>query len=102
LQWRFFRQTIELLNAGNNTVFVLIGPFNENIMEDKSRIDYQKLKSEIELWLRQNNIAYYAPATLPGDFYHDASHPTNQGYAMLAKQLFENQSFKSIILKAEP
>jgi hypothetical protein len=102
LQWRFFRQAIELLKARNNTVFVLVGPFNEHIMEDESRTVYQKMKSEIELWLRQKNIAYYAPPTLPSDFYYDASHPSSQGYAILAKQLFENRSFKSSILKVEP
>lgn len=102
LQWSFFRQTIELLKARNNTVFVLVGPFNEHIMEDISRTVYQKMKSEIELWLQQNTIAYYTPPVLPRDFYHDASHPSSQGYAMLARQLFENQSFKLSILKAEP
>ena len=101
LQWRFFRQAIELLKTRNNTVFVLVGPFNENIIEDKSRVVYQKMKSEIELWLRQNNITYYAPATLSSDFYHDASHPSRQGHAVLAKQLFENKFFKSTILKTE-
>jgi hypothetical protein len=35
---------------------------------------------------------------LPSDLYRDASHPLGQGYAMLARQLFENQSFKSTIL----
>jgi hypothetical protein len=102
LQWRFFRQTIELLKSRNNTVFVLVGPFNEHIVQDKSRIVYQKMKSEIELWLRQNNVPYYAPPVLPSDLYYDVSHPTSQGYAMLAGQLFKNQSFKTIILKKEP
>ncbi len=56
------------------------------------------MKSEIEAWLQQNNVPYYMPSVLPSEFYRDASHPLSEGYDMLAKQLFENQSFKSSIL----
>jgi hypothetical protein len=95
LQWSFFRRTVELLKARGNTVFVLVGPFNEHMLTEESDTIYQKMKSEIEVWLQQNNIAYYMPPALPSEFYRDASHPLSEGYDMLAKQLFENQSFKS-------
>jgi hypothetical protein len=98
LQWRFFRQTIGLLKARKNNVFVIVGPFNEHMLRPESYKVYQNMKSEIETWLRQNNIAYCIPAVLPSELYRDASHPLGQGYAMLAKQLFENRSFKSTIL----
>ncbi|GAH69010.1 unnamed protein product, partial [marine sediment metagenome] len=62
---------------------------------------YRKLKSEIKIWLRQNNVPYYMPPALPSDLYVDASHPLSEGYAMLAKQLFENKSFRSSILCSE-
>lgn len=98
LQWRFFQQTIGLLKARKNNVFVVVGPFNEHMLKPNSFQTYQKMKSEIETWLRQNNIAYCIPAVLPSELYRDASHPLGPGYAMLAKQLLENQSFKSTIL----
>ena len=98
LQWCFFRQTIELLKTRRNAVFVVVGPFNEHMLEPDSYETYRKMKREIEMWLRQNNVAYYVPPVLPSELYRDASHPLGQGYAMLAKQLFENQSFKSTIL----
>jgi hypothetical protein len=98
LQWHLFRQTIGLLRARKNTVFVLAGPFNEHMLKPESYKTYQKMKNEIEAWLRQNNVAFCIPSVLPGELYRDASHPLGQGYAMLAKQLFENQSFKSTIL----
>jgi hypothetical protein len=101
LQWRFFRQTIELLRARNNIVFVVVGPFNEHMLKPESYKTYQKMKSEIETWLRQNNVAYCIPSVLPSELYRDASHPLGQGYTMLAKQLFENQSFKSTILNED-
>jgi hypothetical protein len=100
LQWRFFRQTIDLLKSRKNTVFVVVGPFNEHMLKPDSYKTYQKIKSEIEIWLRHNNIAYCVPDVLPSELYRDASHPLGQGYAMLAKQLFENQSFQSTIVKA--
>jgi len=96
LQWRFFRQTVELLRARNNKVFVLVGPFNEHMLKTDSLNIYQEMKSEIETWLRQNNIAYFIPPALPSEFYSDASHPIAEGYAMLAKQVFENIPFRVI------
>jgi hypothetical protein len=38
------------------------------------------------------------PEALPSEMYCDASHPTSEGYAELAKQLFENESFHLSIL----
>jgi len=98
LQWNFFRQSVELLKQRDNSVFVLVGPFNEHMLEGESIEIFGKMKSKIEIWLQQNNIAYYMPPPLPSELYVDASHPLSEGYAMLAKQLFENESFKSSIL----
>jgi hypothetical protein len=90
-----------MLKARDNTVFVLVGPFNEHMLKGKSIDIYRKLKSEIKIWLQQNNVPYYIPETLPGELYSDASHPLSEGYAMLAKQLFENELFRSSILYSE-
>ena len=98
LQWKLFRRSIELLKARGNTVFVLVGPFNEHMFTGESLDVYRRMKSGIENWLRQNNIPYYMPEPLPSEIYSDASHPLAEGYAMLAKQLFENESFGSSIL----
>jgi len=98
LQWRFFRQTVELLKARGNTVFVMVGPFNEHMLKNDSLNVYRKLKDEIGKWLSENKIPYYMPVPLPSEVYCDASHPIAQGYALLARQLFENDSFKSTIL----
>ena len=97
LQWHFFQRSVELLKERGNSVFVLVGPFNEHMLKGKSIEIYRKIKSEIKVWLQQNNIAYYMPPTLPSKLYVDASHPMSEGYAMLAKQLFENDSFKTSI-----
>jgi hypothetical protein len=99
LQWRFFRQAVELLTARGNTVFVLVGPFNEHIIKPESRDSYRTMKDGIEAWLKQNNVPYSMPEALPSELYHDASHPSAEGYALLAKQLFENPSFQLTILR---
>ena len=98
LQWSFFRRSIEMLKARGNRVFVLVGPFNEHTLKPDSLNTYRLMKNEIEAWLQQNAIDYYMPPVLPGEFYRDASHPLSRGYAILAEQLFENDSFKSTIL----
>jgi hypothetical protein len=100
LQWRFFRQAVELLRARGNTVFVLVGPFNEHMIKPDSRDSYQTMKKGIKAWLRQNHVPCYVPAPLPSPLYHDASHPSAQGYALLAKELCQNPAFQSTILHA--
>ena len=98
LQWKLFRRSVELLKARNNTVLVLVGPFNEHILTGESPGIYAKMKNGIENWLQQNNIPYFMPEALPSKLYSDASHPLAEGYALLAKQLSENKSFRSNIL----
>ncbi len=102
LQWSSFRQSVKLLKKRGNSVFVLVGPFNEHMLKGQSIEIYRNMKSKIEDWLQQNNTAYYMPATLPSEWYVDASHPMSEGYAMLAKQLFENESFRTSILAPAP
>jgi len=98
LQWKFFQRSVELLKERGNSIFVLVGPFNEHMLKGESIEVYRKMKSKIEVWLQKNNIAYYMPAALPSELYVDASHPLSEGYAMLAKQLIENESFRTSIL----
>jgi hypothetical protein len=98
LQWFFFRRSIDLLRQRNNRVFVLVGPFNEHVLDTDSIDTYRKMQAEIEAWLRLKNIPYYMPEVLPAHLYVDTSHPLSQGYAALAKQLMENASLRSKIL----
>ena len=95
LQWQFFRQSVEILRARNNKVFVLLGPFNEHMLSDESLNTYAARKQMVEKWLRREEIPYAAPAALPSDLYADASHPLAEGYRLLARQLFENDAFTS-------
>jgi hypothetical protein len=93
LQWNFFQRSIDILRKRGNTVFVLVGPFNEHMLKGNSIDAYREMKNEIAAWLQRENIAYYEPAALPSELYCDASHPLSEGYTMLAKQVCENRPF---------
>ncbi|MGQ9573762.1 MAG: hypothetical protein ACUVUC_00450 [Thermoguttaceae bacterium] len=90
IQWGAFQRTLRLLQSRQNRVFVLIGPFNEHMLQPDSLVRYRRLKGEISAWLREGGIRHFAPAALPSDLYADASHPLAAGYALLARQLWEN------------
>lgn len=99
LQWQFFRRAVQLLQERGNTVFVLVGPFNEHMLTDQNKVVYGRLKQGIEAWMQKNSIPYLIPAALPPECYVDASHPPAEGYALLAKTLAESPSFKAVMLK---
>ena len=90
LQWAAFRRTIEILQQRNNRVFVLVGPFNEHMLNEKSLEEYQKVKDTIVKWLGENNVVHVAGPALASELYGDASHPLSAGYQALAGQVFEN------------
>lgn len=98
MQWLFFRRTVQLLRNRNNRVFVLVGPFNGHMLDADSLDTYRNLKTEIEVWLQKNNVPYFMPEVLPAHLYVDLSHPLGEGYAAIAKGLFENAAFRSSIL----
>ncbi|MEK7677622.1 MAG: hypothetical protein AAB676_17475 [Verrucomicrobiota bacterium] len=94
LQWNAFQRLTKLLRERGNDVLVVIGPFNEHIMAEENRLAFRKLRDGIAAWLSQNQIPCLVPATLPCELYADASHPLTDGYALLAKRLSENESFR--------
>ncbi|MFQ5808168.1 MAG: hypothetical protein ACE5JM_01005 [Armatimonadota bacterium] len=100
-QWRFFRDSVDILQRRGNSVFVLLGPINTHLMTEESALAYDELKGEMEAWLEARGIPYYAPPALPSALYADASHPLQEGYAQLARQLLQHQSFRDWLDNAE-
>ena len=94
IQWRFFQRAVEILQRRRNRVFVLVGPFNEHMLTPGSLEVYNLRKVQVEAWLKGREIPHFVPAALPSEQYADASHPLSEGYAMLARQLFENEAFR--------
>jgi hypothetical protein len=97
LQWRCFRQTIETLQQRGNRVFVLVGPFNEHILTEKSRQLYRQRLGQAKVWLTEQHIPHRIAEALPSDDYADASHPLAAGYAKLARQLLDDEAFKTFL-----
>ncbi len=93
LQWRFFRQTVELLRSRGNRVFVLVGPFNEHMLTPENLPIYRQRQREVEEWLQEQEVPHCVAAALPSQLYADASHPLAEGYRLLAERLFEDPSF---------
>jgi len=87
LQWHFFLRTIDVLQRRGNRVFVLLGPFNEYMLMNKSRQRYHEVRAAMEDELKAKGVEYYAPAPLASDQYGDASHPLAPGYEALAREL---------------
>jgi len=92
-QWRAFRRSVELLTERGNEVFVCVGPLNEHMLTASSRRKYAALRERIERWLKDSSTTHFIARTLPSSLYADASHPLSEGYAMLATQLLEDESF---------
>ena len=93
-QWSSFKKAIRILKARNNEVFVTIGPFNPYILTERSLSRYNSMKKEMESWLGREGISYRPLQALSSEYYADASHPLKEGYARIAEELFETESFR--------
>jgi len=94
-QWASFRTAVEVLRRRGCRVFVLVGPFNEHMLEDESLRAYKRMTTEVAAWLQAQGIPHLVPAALPSGLYADASHPLSEGYQLLAKQLLANEEFRA-------
>jgi hypothetical protein len=95
LQWRAFQRLVKELRARGNSVFVIVGPFNEHMVAEENRVIYRRLRGEIGDWLKRNEIPNSVPESLPSELYADASHPLTQGYQMLAERLYADPQVRS-------
>jgi hypothetical protein len=75
-------------------VFVLVGPFNEHLLNPASLQRYREVQATIAAWLKAKQVPHALPPALPSAEYGDASHPLAGGYARLAGQLLETAGFR--------
>jgi hypothetical protein len=97
LQWQAFQRQIEELRRRGNSVFVVVGPFNEYLMVEENRAAYRRLCNDMGQWLKQNQIPFTLPEVLPSELYADASHPLTEGYRLLAQRLYADREFQKWI-----
>jgi len=97
LQWQFFRRSLDLLRGQGNQVFVLVGPFNEHMLNDADAASYDAIKTQVAQWLEKNDVPHFVAPALPAEHYVDASHPIGAGYALLARQILSRPSFTALL-----
>ncbi|HUS34711.1 MAG TPA: hypothetical protein VM680_05095 [Verrucomicrobiae bacterium] len=98
-QWGAFLETLTKLQADQNDVFVVFGPFNTHIITPENMAGFESIKETIVATLKTSEIPFATPETLPSDLYADASHPLTAGYELLAKRLLENPDFRKFVEK---
>lgn len=96
LQWKFFRRAIDLLQTQGDRVFVLVGPFNEHMLNDADAAAYSKIKTGVAEWLTENKIPHFVAPPLPAEYYVDASHPIGEGYALWAQEILRQPAFTAL------
>ncbi|MBI5820053.1 MAG: SGNH/GDSL hydrolase family protein [Verrucomicrobia bacterium] len=94
LQWGAFQRLVGILRERGNDVLVVLGPFNEHLMTEESQRGYRKHRDGITAWLSQNQVPHLVPELLPSALYADASHPLTEGYELLAKRIYSDESFR--------
>jgi hypothetical protein len=91
LQWQAFQRVVRLLQERGNQVFVVVGPFNEHLLNVRRQREslwrYWEMKAAIGRWLQEQQVPHLVPPPLPSKEYGDASHPLADGYELLARQL---------------
>lgn len=97
LQWQFFRRALATLREDGNHVFVLVGPFNEHMLDDADAASYNAIKTQVADWLTKNKVPHFVPDALPAEHYVDASHPIGEGYALLARELLSQSAFADLV-----
>lgn len=99
LQGQAFLRTYAKLRSHGNQVVVVIGPFNEHIIEEENKAGFRQLRDGISTNLKSAGAVVIALETLPSELYADASHPLTKGYELLAQRLLENAEFTRIIAR---
>jgi hypothetical protein len=93
LQWAAFQRLVRLLQQRGGDVLVVIGPFNEHLVQPSDRAGLALWNATVAGWLAAQQVPYVAPGVLPSDAYADASHPLSDGYAELAERLHADTGF---------
>jgi hypothetical protein len=91
-QWQAFERLIDLLEARQNRVMVLLGPMNEHMMSDRMRQEYLPVKRKIQEKIESRHILCFVAPPLRSEHYADICHPLGAGYEELARELLKSQS----------
>jgi hypothetical protein len=94
LQWRAFLRTVACLQGRGNRVLVVIGPFNTHLLNDPTRLEYDRMQERARKRLEVLGVAHIAARVLPSAEFADASHPLAPGYKRMAERVSHSPSFR--------
>jgi len=102
IQWGQFRRAVDVLRSRGNRLLVVVGPFNEHLLQEKSLERYLALKQGIVDWLKAQGVPHLVASVLPSETYADASHPLDRGYALWARELLGHEFLKGAGISESP
>ncbi len=95
LQWQAFRRLAKRLQGRGSDLLVVVGPLNEHMMNDETRVKYVGFRAAVTDWLKAEEIRFVVPRVLPSTEFADASHPLTEGYERLANRLAAEPVFRA-------
>ena len=90
-QWQALLDTAEILRCRGNRVLVMIGTINPGLLDAGTLAGLRKLRQQAAADLKQKRIEPVMLPELKADFYADASHLLESGYAQIAEFLLKNK-----------
>ncbi len=93
-QWESFQRAVQLLRERDNSLFVVVGPFNEHMIQPESLKLYRSRKETVARWLDEQHVPFVIADVLPSETYADASHPLDDGYRIWAERLMSDSVFR--------
>lgn len=93
-QWASFQRVVRLLQQRANSLYVVVGPFNEHMIQPESLNVYRSRKETVARWLKEQQIPFVIADVLPSETYADASHPLDAGYRIWAERLMSDSVFR--------
>lgn len=94
LQWQAWLAAYESLRNRDCNVCVLLGPLNENMLQEDSRQRHLEIVSQMEQTLRNRQATVIRLPTLPSEHYADLSHPLGVGYQSMAEAIWQDSRFQ--------
>ena len=92
LQWAAFQRLVTGLRAQGNRVFIIVGPLNEHMLEPGTREGYDAVLDGVQEWFGTNGFDHLLFPLLPTELYADLSHPLEQGYRLLAEEVWNSRA----------
>ena len=66
---------------------------HNHMIADDQLTEYRAIRDGAAAWCASEHIPCVVPEALPSELYADASHPLTNGYAVLAKWVWEDSVF---------